>query len=119
MNQLRWQDAVNLVLGAWLAGSPWILGFAIEMPAAMWNALVVALLIVLLAATDLDAPASWEEWALGAFGLWLVVAPWSFGYAANSAMTSSSVVTGALVMALAAWRLYVAGGFPHRRGTAH
>ena len=66
MNQLRWQDAVNLVLGAWIAGSPWI-----------------------------------------------------FGYAANSAMTASSVVTGALVMALAAWTLYVAGGFPHRRGTAH
>ena len=51
--------------------------------------------------------------------LWLVVSPWVFGYAANSAMTASSVVTGALVMALAAWTLYVAGGFPHRRGTAH
>jgi len=110
---------VNLVLGAWIAGSPWILGFAVELPAAMWNALVVGLLIVLLAATDLDAPASWEEWALGALGLWLVVAPWIFGYAANSAMTASSVVTGALVMALAAWTLYVASGFPHRRGTAH
>jgi len=34
-------------------------------------------------------------------------------------MTASSVVTGALVMALAAWTLYVADGFPHRRGTAH
>jgi len=28
-------------------------------------------------------------------------------------------VTGALVMALAAWTLYLADGFPHRRGTAH
>ena len=56
---------------------------------------------------------------MGALGLWLVVAPWIFGYAANSAMAASSVVTGALVMALATWTLSVAGGFPHRRGTAH
>ena len=74
---------------------------------------------LLLAATDLDAPASWEEWALGALGLWLVVAPWIFGYAANSAMAASSVVTGALVMALATWTLSVAGGFLHRRGVVH
>jgi hypothetical protein len=49
----EWHDWVNGVLGVWLVVSPWILGFA-ALAAALWNHVVVGLLIVALAA--------WELW---------------------------------------------------------
>jgi len=119
MSKLRWQDMVNVVLGLWIAASPWVHGVGDEMPPVIWNAVVVGGLILVLAAIDLDAPANWEEWVLGALGLWMVISPWVIGYAANRAMMVSSVVAGALVAALAAWALYAAGGFTQHRGTAH
>jgi hypothetical protein len=49
----EWHDWVNGVLGVWVVVSPWILGFA-ALTAAVWNHVVVGLLIVALAA--------WELW---------------------------------------------------------
>ena len=49
----EWHDWANGVLGIWLVVSPWILGFA-ALTAALWNHVVVGLLIVALAA--------WELW---------------------------------------------------------
>ena len=49
----EWHDWANGVLGVWLVVSPWILGFA-ALTAALWNHVVVGLLIVALAA--------WELW---------------------------------------------------------
>jgi hypothetical protein len=49
----EWHDWANGVLGVWLVASPWILGFA-ALTAAVWNHVVVGLLIVALAA--------WELW---------------------------------------------------------
>ena len=48
----EWQDWANGVLGVWLVVSPWIIGFA-KLTAALWNHVVVGLLIVALAAWDL------------------------------------------------------------------
>ena len=120
MSKLRWQDMVNLVLGAWIAASPWVLGIADEYPMAMWNAGVTGGLIAILAAIDLDTPASWEEWAMGALGLWAIVSPWVLGFAAQRPMTVSCVAAGGLVAALAAWALYAEGAAESRRhGPAH
>ncbi|GIK87358.1 MAG: hypothetical protein BroJett026_28390 [Betaproteobacteria bacterium] len=119
MSTFRWQDMVSLVLGVWIAASPWVLGVADALPAAMWNALAVGILVVVLAAIDLDTPAAWEEWAMGALGLWLVVSPWVLGYAASRPLMASSVAAGAAIVALAAWALYAAGDLGHGRRTAH
>jgi hypothetical protein len=49
----EWHDWANGVLGVWLVVSPWILGFP-ALTAAVWNHVVVGLLVVALAA--------WELW---------------------------------------------------------
>jgi SPW repeat len=41
-----WQEAINIVLGAWLLVSPWLLGFR-AMPSLMWSAVVIGILVML------------------------------------------------------------------------
>ncbi|TFU14942.1 SPW repeat protein [Thermus tengchongensis] len=43
-----WEEWVNVILGIWLILSPWILGFS-GMGNAMWNALIVGVLVGILA----------------------------------------------------------------------
>jgi hypothetical protein len=43
-----WEEWVNLVLGAWLLVSPWLVGFS-AVTALMWNAVLIGSLIVVCA----------------------------------------------------------------------
>jgi len=54
-----WEDWINLVLGVWLFFSPWILGYA-TLYGAMWNSLIVGLLIAVLAIWGIAAARSVE-----------------------------------------------------------
>jgi hypothetical protein len=60
---MAWQEWVNLVLGIWLAISPWMLGFS-GLVAAMWNALIVGAVVAVLAlwalGTDKDIGGWWS-----------------------------------------------------------
>jgi hypothetical protein len=101
----RWQDSVNLVLGVWLVISPWVLQFAAE-PRAMWNAVILGVVIAAAAILALVQFHEWEEWADMAFGLWLIVSPWVLGFAETLATaTWNFVVVGVLTIGLAAWSL--------------
>ncbi len=46
-----WEEWINVVLGVWLAASPWVLGIASA--AARWNFVVVGALVVALALYEL------------------------------------------------------------------
>jgi hypothetical protein len=48
----RVAEWTNVVLGAWLAAAPFVLGFA-GITSALWNALIVGALVVVLAAVAL------------------------------------------------------------------
>lgn len=106
----NWQDAVALILGVVLIASPWIMGFA-GVSVAMWNAVLLGALIVLMAVMAIVNFHEWEEWADIAIGLWLVVSPWALGFATayevgpTGAATWTFVVLGALTLAMAAWSL--------------
>jgi len=43
-----WEEWVNLVLGAWLLVSPWLLGFS-AVTALRWNAVLIGALIIVCA----------------------------------------------------------------------
>ena len=58
-----WQEWANAVLGLWLVASPWALGFA-AIAAALWNAVVVGVVVAALAlwalGTDRDIGGWWR-----------------------------------------------------------
>ena len=109
----RWQDSANLVLGVWLILSPWLLQFAAN-AGALWNAVVVGVIIAVLALAALIEFREWEEWAGMVLGVWLVVSPWVLGFAATGAVVETGavaatwnfIVVGLLTIALAAWSLW-------------
>ena len=62
MKQLKhWQDAVNLVLGAWLALSPWVLGFSAN-GQAMLAAVATGIPIAALALCTLSTGKDYNAW---------------------------------------------------------
>ncbi|WP_287371065.1 SPW repeat protein [Oceanithermus sp.] len=96
----RWQDWVNLVLGLWLVVSPWILAFS-QNAAALWNALIVGAIFVVLSLLALSDAKPWEEWSELVVALWLLVSPWVLGYSALSAAMWNAVIVAVIVGVLA------------------
>jgi SPW repeat len=97
----HWQDAGSLLMGVWLILSPFALGFA---GAEVWITIALGLCVILFAVEGFVIPSYLEEWGEILIGLALVAVPWTVGYQSVSA-TASSVVSGILVILLAAWEL--------------
>lgn len=105
-------DAVNLVLGLALFLSPWALGFSAESP-TNWNAWLSGLLVAALAVAALAVFAEWPEWLALAAGVWVALSPWVLQFSSNPSVTPLHVVTGVLVAAAAALRIW----FLHQSNT--
>jgi len=117
----RWQDWLNLVLGAWLFISPWVLGFARTstangsvMSSAAPNAWIFGVIVIILSIAALARTQPWEEWLNALAGIWVFISPWALGYAAMSTALWNSLIVGALVFILACWDLST---MPNRAGT--
>lgn len=98
---MKWQDWASFFLGAWLAASPWLLGFS-GAEAATANTALTGLALAALALFDLWLPEQADE-RLGLIaGLWLTLAPFVLGYSAELAPTLNSIACGVSVALLAA-----------------
>lgn len=97
----HWQDAGSLLFGVWLVLSPFALGFV---GAEVVITIALGLCVILFAVEGFVIPSYMEEWGEILIGLALVAVPWTVGYESVSA-TASSVVSGILVILLAAWEL--------------
>src|SRR5215469_3206572 len=98
-----WEDWVDMVLGVWLAVSPWILGFSESDPAATRNALIIGIAVAALSALTFLAYSVIEEWVDVVLGLWLIVSPWILSSAGNGAVAADFVIVGALVAGLSGY----------------
>ncbi len=104
MKPTRWQDWLNIILGAWLIASPWALGFADTQPAAgtTW---VLGAAIAIFAGTAAYMPKAWEEAVSIVLGLCLLASPWMMGFADHSTAMANAVILGALVVAFSLWAM--------------
>src|SRR2546429_7139875 len=100
----HWQDPINVLLGAWLAVSPWVLGSQDQM-APTANGVVIGLALIAAALGAIFMPRAWEEWTEGLLGLWMGISPWVLGFAGQMDAMRNAVVSGVVVMVLALWVL--------------
>jgi hypothetical protein len=113
----RWQDWINLLAGAWLFFSPWILAFT-GASAGAWNAWIFGALVFVVALWSLGSPASRGVlWLQVIFGAWTFIAPWVLGFAAVAAAAWNAWILGAIIFVLALWAMGSVGeprGAPQR-----
>lgn len=96
----RWQEWTSFALGLWLAVSPWALGYA-HFDAATANAAFAGLAIALGSHFDASFDEGRADWFNMAAGLWLVLAPFLFGYGHLIGATVNSIAVGTAVAWLA------------------
>jgi len=101
----RWQDWINLLAGAWLFFSPWILAFTGTTVAA-WNAWILGAAVFLVSLWALGSPASRGVlWFLTILGAWTFVAPWVLTFASLAVPAWNAWVLGAIIFILALWAM--------------
>jgi hypothetical protein len=104
MQMKHWQDPLNALLGAWIALSPWVLGYqGLTAPTA--NAVVVGLALMAAALGAIFMPRAWEEMTEAILGLWMIASPWLLSFNLQADATRNAVVSGIVVLGLALWVL--------------
>ena len=98
----QWRDVANLILGLWLLISPWVLSYMGE-TVAMWNAIIVGIIIAVAAAATLVAFHKWEEWVNVALAAWLIISPFILGYPMMAHSMTNQIVVGVVTGLLALW----------------
>ena len=109
----RWQDAVNIILGAWLFISPWVFGFYDSNTAASWNFYIVGIAVIVFAIVAMRRGVG-LEWINFVLGVWMVVSPWLVGYSGAAAARDDAVIVGIVTAVLACWAY-----FSPRHGGTH
>jgi hypothetical protein len=102
MTERRWKDGANLVLGAWLVLSPWVLGYAGTEAAV--NAYTTGTAILLVALIAAYMPKAWEEIINMMIGVWLVASPFVLSYVTRT-IALHTVCVGILATAFAIWAM--------------
>lgn len=101
----RYASSAIVVLGAWVFASPFIARFQ-DLPAALWNAVVVGLVLLGLELMRAREPLKRPGFSLisALLGLWLLVSPFLFGFwGVRDAVVWSLAVPGLLILVLAVW----------------
>ena len=101
-SQVSFASGCNIVLGAWMIFSPFMLGSTTS--AVLWNSVIFGILVLLFAwirlANKVRArPLSWWN---AAFGVWLIIAPFALGFQVAGEVWNS-VIAGLVILGLGAW----------------
>jgi len=104
-SELTILNVINALLGAFLAVSPWLLGFSTT-ETATWSAALVGALAFLIALASLVTPQQWEIWASLVVGLWAAVAPWALDFSGETNAAWCHLTIGLATVIVAAFALF-------------
>lgn len=103
-----WKNWVTIVLGLWLAASPWLIGGPAhsENLAMVWNCVLTGGGIAVFAGWAVAAPKEvWQEWTVVLLAVWLLIAPNTLDYDIPI-LTWNNVAVGLATAILAIWRIF-------------
>jgi hypothetical protein len=97
-------SGLDAAVAAWLLLSPLFVGVA-YVAAALTNNIVCGCVILILAIPRFMGiyRQAWISWINCAIGLWVLISPWTLGFARHHAAMINNVVTGIVIAALACW----------------
>lgn len=95
ISQIRWMSALDIILGAWIAVSPWALGYTST--AAIVNSLIFGIGIIVFGVVREAMPSMiWSSWVNFAAGIWVIISPFILQMNTMAAYWNL-VITGVLV----------------------
>jgi len=111
--QVKIASALTVTAALWLIAAPFVLGYS-SLPAPTITDVIVGILVLILAGVRWAGPfqAVGLSWAIVGLGLWLILAPFVFGYATVSAPTSNQMAMGVVIAALGTWSALAAAWGP-------
>ena len=117
LNNVKAASGFNILAGIWLILASFVLGYA-AVAAAMWNEIVVGVVVLVLAAVRVGNPDRFAglSWINMAAGLWLIAAPFVCGYSEVPRAMWNDVIMGIVVAALAAASASITNSFHHYHG---
>src|ERR1041385_1697768 len=91
---------LNILLGIWVIISPFAVQFA-QLPAAMWNNVIVGIVIAILAIIRTSTPrqAGWS-WVNVILGIWMIISPFALGVM-TTAIVSNNIILGIVIALIA------------------
>ncbi|HVY81355.1 MAG TPA: SPW repeat protein [Steroidobacteraceae bacterium] len=103
--QVRVASGINTLLGLWLIASPWVYGYSAGQIGSVWNSVIVGVLIAVFGLMRVRTPheATAFSWINLVLGIWTVISPWIYGYAANTGRMWNNVIVGIVVFLLSIW----------------
>jgi len=91
---------INIVLGIWVIISPFVVQFT-RFPAAMWNNVIVGIVIAILAIirTSVPGQTGWS-WVNVILGIWMIISPFALG-AMTTGILWNNVILGIVIALIA------------------
>ena len=103
---IRWQDWISFVLGCWLVVSPWEMGYSLNQIATSNAGGVGGVILVFNLISAFRLLDQGQELFNILLGIWLILSPYSFGFATEREPAINAIVVGAMIIALAGWQIY-------------
>lgn len=114
----RWQDWVNVVLGALLFIAVFAFG-ATAIPAAEWTGIIIGVLLFVVGIYALVSPQLVSiEWAQVVLGVLLFISPWVLGFTGLTSMAWTAWIIGILAVIAAGWMLLTERGKPQSHASS-
>ncbi len=100
----RGQDAVTVLLAAWMLVSLWVMRVDVGSMVG-WSILGTAGLLLILGVIAMEFGKFWEDGLELVLGLWLAVTPWALGYTFGSALRYNALIVGLVIFVLSSLTL--------------
>ncbi len=103
--QVRVASGLNILFSIWLIISPFVLAYAGLSTLAMWDAIIVGVIVLILSAIRRSNPMnlSWLSWINTLLGLWLLVSPFILGTARFAIAMQSDILIGIAFIVFGVW----------------
>jgi hypothetical protein len=103
---IRWQDWTNVLLGCWLVVSPWEMEYSLNEAATANSCGLGGVLLIFNLISACRLLDQGQEIFNILLGAWLILSPYSFGFATEKEPAINAIVVGTLIVSLAGWQIY-------------
>lgn len=103
--QAKVPSGLNILFSLWLIISPFVLAYSGLSMLAMWDAIIVGVIVLILAAIRMANPESspWLSWINALLGIWLIISPFALGTSHIMAAMWDDVIVGIAFLVFGAW----------------